>query len=242
MALPVFSAFEPSALTERTSETLDHIVFSVRASDAMRAGFQRAGQFVKMRVADEGGRAHEGIFAIATAPIEPRIAFLARTNNPVGGEAADRIARMPIGAPIEVTLPSGDGFPLELARGRDVAFVAVGTALAPVRSALEVVLRDRDAYGALSLDYGLRSPAHLPFADDVARWRDRGVHVTLHVGHVRADGTHEGVRAQDAVLDRLGGRVHETAIVAVGHDALVREVRARHAALGAPPALLLHNY
>ncbi len=238
----MFSAFQPSVLVERTSETVDHIVFSLRTTEAMRAAFQRAGQFVKMRVVGEDGSPHEGIFAIATAPFEARFAFLARTHNPAGGEAADRIARMPIGGAVEVTLPAGEGFALEQAHGRDLAFVAVGTALAPVRSALEVVLRDRARYGALSLDYGLRSHEHLPFARDLERWRALGVRVTLHEGHVRADGTHEGVRVQDALFDRLGAGIKDVALLAVGHDALVREVRDRHAAIGGAPDQLLHNY
>lgn len=211
-------------------------MFELAPDAAMHAGFTHAGQFVKMRVPSDDGVLYEGIFAIASAPFDERLAFLVRTNNPVGGEAADRIARIEVGAPIEVTLPAGDGFALESVRGRDLAFVAVGTALAPVRSALEVVLRDRAAYGSLSLDYGLRSLAHLPFAADVARWRSHGVTVELHTGHSRDDGSYEGVRAQDALFDRLGAQAANVVVVAVGHDALVREVRTRHA------GLVLHNY
>ena len=236
VALPVFSAFRSSTLAARRTETAEHVVFGVASDDAMRGAFRRAGQFVKMRVRADEGAEHEGIFAIASAPFEPALSFLVRTNNPAGGEAADRIATMPIGTPIEVTLPAGEGFALESARGRDLAMLAVGTALAPVRSALEVVLRDRKAYGALSLDYGLRSPSHLPFAADVERWRSLGVDVALHVGTVPQDGSYEGVRAPDALFDRLGPHAERTVVLAVGHDALVREVRARHA------GLVLHNY
>jgi ferredoxin-NADP reductase len=242
VALPVFSAFHASALTERSSETIDHVVFAVRTTDAMRADFTRPGQFVKMRVRAEDGVEHEGIFALATAPFESRFAFLARTNNPAGGEAADRIARMPMSAPLEITMPAGDGFALEHAHGRDLALVAVGTAIAPVRSVLETILRDRASYRAISLDYGLRSPTHLPFARDVDRWRESGVQVSLHVGHVRDDASYAGVRAQDALFERVGAAIAETVVLAVGHDALVREVRSRHAAAGGDPALVLHNY
>ena len=242
MALPEFSAFHPSTLASRTRETPDHVVFEVAATSAMLDAFTRPGQFVKMRVHGEDGRAHTGIFALATAPFERALRFLARTNNPEGGEAADRIAAMPMSAPLEITLPVGDGFALDRARGRDLALVAVGTALAPVRSALEVALRERDAYGALSLDYGLRELGHLPFARDVERWRAAGVAVHLHVSAPQPDGSLAGVRAQDALFDRLGARTAETAILAVGHDALVREVRARHAQRGGAPELVLHNY
>lgn len=242
MALPTFSPFVPSALVEKAKVAVDHVLFRVAATEEMLAAFTRAGQFVKMRVRAEDERVHEGIFAIAAAPFERRLVFLARTHNPEGGEAADRIARMAIGAPLEITLPAGDGFALERARGRDLAFVAVGTALAPVRSALEVVLKERTAYGTLSLDYGLRTRARLPFAGDVDRWKAFGVKVTLHVSERQSDGTFHGVRAQDAMLARLGKRTAQTAIVAVGHPELLADVRARHAAAGGDPALVLHNY
>lgn len=243
VALPAFSAFEESSLEARVHETSDHVVFSIHTTDAMRGAFRHAGQFVKMRVRSESGDAeHEGIFAIASARGEPRFSFLARKNNPEGGEAADRIARMPIGAPIAVTLPAGDGFALERARGHDLAFVAVGTALAPVRSALEEVLSERRAYGVLSLDYGLGAMTLLPFREDVERWAASGVAVSLHPGHPRADGAYEGTRAQDALFARLGDRVAEVVVLAVGHDALVREVRARYVEAGGLPERVLHNY
>jgi NAD(P)H-flavin reductase len=242
VTLPTFSPFVPSALVERTKVAVDHVQFRVAATEEMLTAFTRAGQFVKIRVRAEDERVHEGIFAIAAAPFERRLFFLARTNNPEGGEAADRIARMAIGAPLEVTLPAGEGFALERARGHDLAFVAVGTALAPVRSALEVVLKERTAYGALSLDYGLRTRARLPFASDVDRWKAFGVKVTLHVSERRPDGSFSGVRAQDAALKRIGKRTAHTAIVAVGHPELVRDVRERHLAAGGDPALVLHNY
>jgi NAD(P)H-flavin reductase len=107
---------------------------------------------------------------------------------------------------------------------------------------LEVMLRDRDAYGAIGLDYGLRTAAHLPFARDIARWQGHGVAVALHVGHVRGDASYDGARAQDAFFDRLGERVKDVVVLAVGHDALVREVRARFEAAGGDPERVLHNY
>ena len=242
MALPTFSAFVPSALTERARVAVDHIAFRIAATEDALAAFVRPGQFVKMRVRAEDGALHEGIFALPSAPFERRLAFVARTSNPDGGEAADRVAVMAIGAGLEVTLPAGDGFPLERARGRDLAFVCVGTAIAPVRSALEVVLRDRASFGALSLDYGLRSLAHSPMPDDLDRWRMLGVRVALHVSSPRADGTVDGPRAQDALFARLGPRTRGTAIVAVGHPALVADVRARVAAAGGDGSLVLVNH
>jgi CDP-4-dehydro-6-deoxyglucose reductase len=240
--LPVFSAFEPSALVERATETSEHVVFSVHADDDLRAAYRAPGQFVKMRVRSESSTTHEGIFAIASAPFEQKLAFLIRTNNPVGGEAADRIARMPIDAPIEITRPAGDGFAIHRAANRDLAIVAVGTAMAPIRSVVETLLHEPTLRPrSISIDYGLRSPLHLPFARDVDGWRSSGVSVALHVGEVRPDGSHVGPRAQDALFDHVDAK-NLPVVIAVGPDALVAEVRARYAALGGDPADVLHNY
>jgi NAD(P)H-flavin reductase len=242
MALPVFSAFAPSALAERRDVAVDHVAFRIIANEDALAAFVRPGQFVKMRVRAEDEQQHEGIFALASAPSERRLSFIVRTRNPEGGEAADRIAELSIGAPIEVTLPAGEGFALERAEGHDVALIAAGTAIAPVRSAMEVILASRAKYGAISVDYGLRSLAHLPIREDVDRWRARGIDVRLHLSSPRADGTIDGVLAHVAYLTRVGARARDQAIIAVGHSAMVREVRERVGALGGDPGLVLHNY
>ncbi|WP_236604809.1 hypothetical protein [Sandaracinus amylolyticus] len=203
--------------------------------------FEHAGQFCRVRVATEGGPPHEGIFAMLSAPHERALRFLIRTPNPEGGEAADRLAAMPVGSPLEITMPAGEGFALKRAMGRDLYFVATGTAIAPVRSALESVLRERDRWGAISLDHGLRSAAHLAVPEDVERWRDHGVDVRLHYSFPRSDGTLSGVRAQDVVLERVRdfGRA---AFIAVGQSAMVKELRAMVAERGGDPTLVLHNY
>ncbi len=242
MELPVFSPFTPSALVERRELAIDHIGFRVSATDDALEAFTRPGQFVKMRVRGADDAPHEGIFALASSPLERRLSFIVRTRNAEGGEAADRIAELSIGTPLEMTLPAGDGFALERAEGRDVAFIAVGTAIAPVRSALEMILASRGDYGALSLDYGVRSLAHLPIAEDIDRWSARGVDVRLHLSVPRPDGTIEGVLAHMAYLDRVGARARDQAIIAVGHSAMVREVRDQVIALGGDPELVLHNY
>ncbi|AKF07674.1 ferredoxin--NADP reductase [Sandaracinus amylolyticus] len=241
MPLPEFSAYAPSTLRARSPVAADQMTLELDAPEGALERFERAGQFCRVRVGTEGGPLHEGIFAMLSAPHERALRFLIRTPNPEGGEAADRLAAMAVGSPLEVTMPAGEGFALDRAAGRDLYFVATGTAIAPVRSALESVLRERGRWGALSLDHGLRSEAHLAIPEDVERWRDRGVDVRLHYSFPRPDGTLSGVRAQDAVLERVRdfGRA---AFVAVGQSAMVKELRAMVAERGGDPSLVLHNY
>ena len=241
MGLPEFSDYGPARLDLSLPVAAEQRVleFSGRA-DAL-AAHERAGQFCRVRVALEDGSLAEGIFAMLSAPRERALRFLVRTPNPAGGEAADRLAELPVGAALEMSLPAGEGFALERARGRDLHFVATGTAIAPVRAAIEVVLRDRAAYGRLTLDHGLRSEAHLAVGDELARWRDAGVDVRLHYSTLDADGTLHGVRVQDALVEREAA-LRGAAVVAVGQSAMVHELREAMERLGGDPSLVMSNY
>jgi ferredoxin-NADP reductase len=241
MSLPSFSPYHPSALTAKRAVATDQLEIELAAPDGALAEFVRAGQFCRVRVQVDGDAPHEGIFAMMSAPGEGLLRFLIRTPSPEGGEAADCIAQLAVGSPLEITMPAGEGFALDRARGKDLYFVATGTAIAPVRSAIEQVLKARDAYGSIALDHGLRSPLHLAIPTEVRRWRAAGIEVRIHYSEPRADGTIVGVKVQDAVLDHIRD-FRESALIAVGHSAMVDEIRAAFAARGGDPALVLHNY
>ena len=241
MGLPDFSDYARSALVAKRPVATDQLEIELAPPDGALALHRRAGQFCRVRVLGADGRPWEGIFAMMSAPGEGRMRFLIRTPNPEGGEAADRLAQLEVGSAVEVTMPAGHGFDLERARGHDLHFVATGTAIAPVRSAIELVLRERDAYGTIALDHGLRSPLHLAIPADVERWRAAGVEVRLHYSEPLPDGTVRGVRVQDAVLESVRD-MRRAAFVAVGQSAMVSELRDEVAARGGDPALVLHNY
>ncbi|MDQ3033957.1 MAG: hypothetical protein M3Y87_16190 [Myxococcota bacterium] len=241
MPLPEFSPYLASTLVTRVPVATDQMTLEIAPPDGALELFQRPGQFCRIRVAADEAAAHEGIFAMLSAPGEHALRFLIRTPNPEGGEAADRLAVLPIGSPLEITLPTGDGFPVDRARGRDLHFVATGTAIAPVRSAMEFVLSRRSDFGSLTLHHGLRSPEHLAIADDVERWRAAGVEIFLHYSEPRPDGSLLGVRVQDAVLERVHA-FERAAFIACGQSAMVKELREMIAARRGDPTLVLHNY
>jgi ferredoxin-NADP reductase len=241
VSLPEFSPYSPSTLIARVPVAIDQMTLEIEAPDGALERFERPGQFVRVRVTTDEGTAHEGIFAMLSAPGEGALRFLIRTPNPEGGEAADRLAQLPIDSPLEVTFPTGEGFALDRARGRDLVFVATGTAIAPVRSAIEFVLARRRDFGALALHHGLRSPEHLAIAGDVERWRAAGVAVFLHYSEPQPDGTVRGVRVQDVAIAQPRD-LARAAFVAVGQSAMVKELREMVAARNGDPSLVLHNY
>lgn len=76
--------------------------------------------------------------------------------------------------------PFGRPWPLERLEGRDVVLMAGGIGLAPLRPAVQALLKERGRYGRLFLLYGARSPADLLFARELRAWAGRlDVEVTV---------------------------------------------------------------
>lgn len=233
MKLPSFSALAPARLIRARPAASEQAFLDVEPPPGFLEAYARPGQFCKIRIAEL-----EGLFAMFSAPGEP-LRFLVRVGNPDHGEAADAMAASPDGTRIDMSLPAGEGFPLERARGRDVCFVATGTGIAPVRAAIEVVLADRGSYGAISLDHGLRSKSHLAIGDDVARWRQLGVEVHVHLSTPDASGVH-GVTVQDALRARRPD-LSNAAVVAVGQNEMLAGLLDDVLALGGDRSRFLTN-
>lgn len=235
MKLPTFSAYAPARLLAARPAAVEQAFIDVLPPDGFAEGYVHPGQFCRIRV-----QGLEGIFAMFSAPGEPGARFLVRTNNAEGGEAADCMATLPDDSPLEMTLPAGSGFALERAHGRDLYFVATGTGIAPVRAAIEAVLLERDAYGHITLDHGVRSEAHLAIGEDIARWRAAGVEVHVHVSTPAPDGSVQGVTVQAALRARQPD-LRQAALVGVGQSSMLRALREDFAALGGDPAFFLTN-
>jgi ferredoxin-NADP reductase len=233
--LPVFSPFAPARLVSARPAATAQATLIVEPREGFVAAYRRPGQFCKMRLGDA-----EGVFAMFSAPGAPLLRFLVRVGGPDGGDAADRLAEQPDATPIEMTLPAGEGFALERARGKALYFVATGTGVAPVRAAIEAVLAERGAYGAIHLDHGVRSQAHLAIGDDIARWRAAGVDVRVVTSELLHDGRLRGVTVQESLRARVPD-LSDAAVVAVGQPQMVESLRAEVLAMGGAPELFLTN-
>lgn len=235
MKLPSFSPYAPATLLRARPAAAEQAFIDVLPPEGFAEDYRRPGQFCRIRVQDQ-----EGIFAMFSAPAEPGARFLVRVGNPEGGEAADGMASLPDGAAIEMTLPAGAGFGLERARGRDLFFVATGTGIAPVRAAIEAVLPERTAFGAITLDHGVRSLAHLAIGRDIERWRGAGIDVHVHVSAPGPEGEVRGVTVQSALRARSPD-LRDAAVVAVGQSSMLRALKDDVVALGGAAELFLTN-
>jgi len=108
------------------------------------------GQVAILRVEGE----EPAYFALAGAPADPDLEVLVKQK----AGASRVIYDLSVGDEIELVEVCGRGFRIDEIKGRDLVFVAMGTGVAPLRSALRHVLQRKDEFGQLVVLYGARTP------------------------------------------------------------------------------------
>ncbi|MEA3350041.1 MAG: FAD/NAD(P)-binding protein [Chloroflexota bacterium] len=89
------------------------------------------------------------------------------------GNVTNALHNMKPGDTIGIRGPFGASFPIEKFRGKDVLFAPGGLGLAPLRSLINEVLDERDAYERVIILYGAKQRSELLFCDEVAEWLER---------------------------------------------------------------------
>ncbi len=132
------------------------------------------GQFLKVLWEGEKG----SYFAIASPPYEKdHLEILVKR----GKGVSEKLFSLAGGETLSFEGPLGNGFPLDPHRSRNLLFVGVGTAIAPLRSTLLEALRRRNEFGRIALYFGTMTPNHLYFGEDLASWSRMGVDVVVTV-------------------------------------------------------------
>ncbi len=89
------------------------------------------------------------------------------------GAVTHAICSLKPGMAIGLRGPFGRGWPVNESVGNDVLVVAGGVGLAPLRSTIQRLVRDRALYGSVSIIYGARTPSDLLYVSELERWRSR---------------------------------------------------------------------
>ncbi len=142
------------------------VVLEVPAACAAR--YQRPGQVIVVRPPQGEGQVY---LALASAPGEARAFELL-----VGDAAFARLGLLE-GQSVVIEGPTGNGFPVDRARGRDVLLFAVGSALAPIRPLVETIRRARSDYGRVTLYVGAHTEQDFPYKEQFPAWAADGIDI-----------------------------------------------------------------
>ena len=105
-------------------------------------------------------------FAFAGAPEDAELEVLIKQKD----GASKRIFDMHEGERLELVGVAGHGFDLERQKGKDLVFVAMGTGVAPLRSALRQALKHKETFGQFVVLYGARTPDDFCYRDETEKW------------------------------------------------------------------------
>lgn len=119
------------------------------------------------------------------------------------GHVTAMLHRLDKGARLGIRGPFGNGFPFPLWHGHDLLLLAGGLGMAPLRSLLYTLLRQRLDFGAITLMYGARDPAAFLFREELAELSGRSDMILLLTVDSPGDGPATGLTCQTGLLPRL---------------------------------------
>lgn len=158
---------EVAIIEEIVEESSEMKTFTLRLAEKGNGIFRyRPGQFMMLSVPGYG----EAAFTFASLPTRER-RFQVSVRKV--GSLTTALHRLGVRDRVGIRGPYGNSFPLEKMRGKDLLFVAGGCGMAPLRPALQHVLKQRKEYGRIEVVYGCKTPHDIAYKGEVRIWLDQ---------------------------------------------------------------------
>jgi NAD(P)H-flavin reductase len=192
------------------------------------------GQVAILRIPDED----PAYFAFASAPEDPELEVLVKQK--IG--ASNVIFNMHEGEVIELVGVTGHGFALEEQIKKDLVFVAMGTGVAPLRSALRHVLKRKDEFGQLVVLYGARTPDYFCYRDETESWEEAGVELRQVISRPDGHDWSGPTGYVQSLLDHVLPSLRSPVALICGSSEMIEQTRERLVKMGFKPEEILTNY
>ena len=192
------------------------------------------GQVAVLKVAGED----PAYFAFASAPSDPELEVLVKQK--VG--ASNVIFDMKPGEVIELLEVAGHGFALDEHKGNDLVFVAMGTGVAPLRSALRHVLKRKGDFGQLVVLYGARTPDDFCYRDETDDWEKAGVELRQVISRPDGHDWSGPTGYVQSLLDHVLQDLKSPIALICGSQEMITQTRDRLAQMGFKRDDILTNY
>lgn len=177
-------------------------------------------------------------FAFASAPEDNELEVLVKQK--VG--ASNVIYDMAPGQRIELLEVVGNGFALDAQKDKDLVFVAMGTGVAPLRSALRHVLKRKAEYGQLVVLYGARTPDDFCYRDETDGWEAAGVELRQVISRPDGHDWSGPTGYVQSLLDHVLPDLKSPIALICGSLQMMEQTRERLGQMGFKPEEILSNY
>ena len=177
-------------------------------------------------------------FAFAGAPEDAELEVLVKQK----AGASNVIFDLNVGERIELVEVAGHGFALDEQKGKDLVFVAMGTGVAPLRSALRHVLKRKNEFGQLVVLYGARTPDDFCFRDETQGWEDAGVELRQVISRPDGHDWSGPTGYVQSLLDHVLPDLKSPIALICGSLEMMEQTRGRLGQMGFKPDEILTNY
>lgn len=177
-------------------------------------------------------------FAFASAPDDAELEVLVKQK--LG--ASRVLYELREGDEIELLGICGNGFDLDQQQYRDLVFVAMGTGVAPLRSALRHVLKHRTHFGQVVVLYGARTPDDFAYRDEVQGWADAGVDLRQVISRPDGHDWSGPTGYVQSLLDHVLPHLSSPVALICGSSEMIDQTRERLVKMGFKPEDILTNY
>ena len=144
-------------ITEESSGLLAAIL---EVSDEVSAAYSKPGQYIVLHPE----ASEKPVFmALASAPGKAELELL------IGQPAAEKL-QLSEGMTLRIDPPAGNGYPVDLARGKNVLLFAVGSGMSAIRSLIEYIRANRDEFLNVDVFLGAHTDESHPYRQHDADW------------------------------------------------------------------------
>ena len=192
------------------------------------------GQVAILRVNQE----EPAYFAFASAPEDHELEILVKRTLGVSSAIFDKRP----GDRIDLMGVTGQGFELDRERGQDLVFVAMGTGVAPLRSALRHVLGRKEDFGQLVVLYGARTPEDFCYRDETSAWKNAGVELRQVISQPDGHDWSGPTGYVQSLLDHVLPNLKSPVALICGSREMMAQTRDRLQQMGFAPDEILTNY
>ena len=192
------------------------------------------GQVAILQVKDQA----PAYFAFASAPEDRDLEVLVKQK----AGASSIIYDMCVGEELELLGIAGHGFKLDDMKGRDLVFVAMGTGVAPLRSALRHVLKRKNDFGQLVVLYGARTPDDFCYRDETEGWKEAGVELRQVISKPDGHDWSGPTGYVQSLLDHVLPDLKSPVALICGSLEMMEQTRDRLEQMGFKPDEVLTNY
>src|SRR5712691_5726519 len=213
----------------------------IRSFDLLPVGAEQAHgvAFIPGQVAMLGVNGEEpAYFAFAGAPEDRELQILVKR----GAGASVKIFEMKEGECFDLLGVTGHGFDLDRHRGHDLVLVAMGTGVAPLRSALRHVLNRKADFGQLLVLYGARTPDAFCYRDETQSWEDAGVELRQVISRPDGHDWSGPTGYVQSLLDHVLPELKSPVALICGSREMIAQTQDRLQQMGFAPEAILTNY